>query len=41
MKTIKSNKENSSSKTLFTTTESNGHIKVTADIKEVYNQPIN
>jgi hypothetical protein len=41
MTTIKSNKQNTASKPLFKTTESSGHIIVTAEIKEVFNNPIN
>jgi hypothetical protein len=41
MQTIKSNKQNSASKTLLTTTENKGHIIVTAEIQEVFNNKIN
>jgi hypothetical protein len=41
MTTIKSNKQNAASKTLFATTENKGYVIVTAEIKEVFNNPIN
>jgi hypothetical protein len=41
MTTIKSNKQNSASKTLFTTKENKGRIIVTAEIQEVFNNKIN